>query len=157
MDCACCHAILRQVMQIQRPCMQAYGAKNYPMMGEVMQRAMVINLAVALPIVLCWTKMSPILIALGQSKEIAPLAAKYMLLSAPQLLFTIVTVAVEKFQTTQVELLARLALTALCHARFLSATDNMHTTIITIISCFQALKAATSVPAANIGCHSRCA
>ena len=83
-------------------CGQAYGAQNYPYIGIVMQRAMLINFAVAVPIVLLWTQMSSILVFLRQSAEIAPLAAKYMLLSVPQLLLAIVTTAVEKFQTTQV-------------------------------------------------------
>ena len=82
-------------------CGQAYGAKNYPMIGVVMQRAMLINALVAIPIVLLWTRMSGILVWLGQSADIAPLAAKYMLLSLPQLFCSIVTTGVEKFQTTQ--------------------------------------------------------
>jgi multidrug resistance protein, MATE family len=82
-------------------CGQAYGAQRYPMIGEVAQRCVLINAVIAVPIVLLWTQMSSILVWMGQSAEIAPLAAKYMLLSLPQLVLSIVTTAVEKFQTTQ--------------------------------------------------------
>ena len=87
-------------------CGQAFGAGNLPFIGIVTQRAVLINIVAAIPIVLMWTNMSSILLWLGQEKEIAQMAANFLLLSVPQLFCSVVTVALEKFQTVQVTSIA---------------------------------------------------
>ncbi|XP_061343641.1 protein DETOXIFICATION 16-like [Gastrolobium bilobum] len=82
-------------------CGQAYGAKQYHMVGIHTQRAMLVTTLVTIPICIIWANLRPILIVLHQDKTIAAQAelfARYMIpsLSANGLLRCIV-----KFLQTQ--------------------------------------------------------
>ncbi|KAL0000107.1 hypothetical protein SO802_019709, partial [Lithocarpus litseifolius] len=52
-------------------CGQAYGAKQYHMLGVHTQRAMLTLLALSIPLATIWYHTSTILIALGQDHEIS--------------------------------------------------------------------------------------
>lgn len=58
-------------------CGQAYGAKQYHMLGIHMQRAMLVLLLVSIPLVLIWVYTSQILMAVGQNPEISIEAGVY--------------------------------------------------------------------------------
>ncbi|XP_072980771.1 protein DETOXIFICATION 16-like [Typha angustifolia] len=58
-------------------CGQAYGAKQYRMLGIHMQRAMVVLFLVCFPLAFVWASTSQILIALGQNPEISQEAGLY--------------------------------------------------------------------------------
>jgi hypothetical protein len=83
-------------------CGQAFGLQNFRMIGIVMQWVILIDFCIAVPILLIWLHISPLLIALGQDPRIADLAGTFLLWCSPQLLLTAVGVSVEKFQTSQV-------------------------------------------------------
>lgn len=55
---------------------QAYGACNYPMLGLVLQRALLICWLVCLPITLLWSCIESVLLGLGQPPEVAAGAAR---------------------------------------------------------------------------------
>jgi MATE family multidrug resistance protein len=65
--------------------MQAFGARNYAVLGEVLQRARVICWTICLPIALLWWWMEPVLLALGQEAELSRLAAINMRIMIPGL------------------------------------------------------------------------
>ncbi|XP_031474389.1 protein DETOXIFICATION 16 isoform X1 [Nymphaea colorata] len=58
-------------------CGQAYGAKQYHMLGVHMQRAMLVLLLVSIPIAFVWASTEPILLAFGQDPEISAAAGVY--------------------------------------------------------------------------------
>lgn len=64
---------------------QAFGARNYAVLGEVQQRARVICWTICLPIALLWWWMEPVLLALGQEAELSRLAAINMRIMIPGL------------------------------------------------------------------------
>ncbi|CAA7408497.1 unnamed protein product [Spirodela intermedia] len=66
-------------------CGQAYGAKQYHMLGIHLQRAMVVLLLATIPLSLIWASTSRILMALGQNPEIATEAGLYALWMIPGL------------------------------------------------------------------------
>ncbi|MQM17541.1 hypothetical protein Taro_050509 [Colocasia esculenta] len=66
-------------------CGQAYGAKQYYMLGIHMQRAMLVLLLVSIPLALIWASTSQILIAFGQDPEISMEAGLYARWMIPSL------------------------------------------------------------------------
>ncbi|XP_058087828.1 protein DETOXIFICATION 16-like [Magnolia sinica] len=58
-------------------CGQAYGAKQYHMLGIHMQRAMFVLLLVCIPLAFIWVNTGPILLAVGQNREISMVAGEY--------------------------------------------------------------------------------
>ncbi|KAB2619970.1 MATE efflux family protein 5-like [Pyrus ussuriensis x Pyrus communis] len=58
-------------------CGQAYGSKQYHMLGVHMQRAMLTLLAVSIPVAVIWFYTSTILMALGQDHEISTEAGAF--------------------------------------------------------------------------------
>lgn len=66
-------------------CGQAFGARNYAVLGEVLQRARLICWTVCLPIALLWWWMEPVLLFLGQEPELSRLAAVNMRIMVPSL------------------------------------------------------------------------
>lgn len=55
-------------------CDQAFGAKQYHLLGLYLQRAILVNYLVCIPISLIWWNMDFLLVSLGQNPEIANLA-----------------------------------------------------------------------------------
>ncbi|KAH7528665.1 hypothetical protein FEM48_Zijuj05G0096200 [Ziziphus jujuba var. spinosa] len=64
---------------------QAYGAKQYDMMGIYMQRAMFILLLVCIPLAIIWANTRSILTLLGQNAAIAAEAGQYALFMIPSI------------------------------------------------------------------------
>lgn len=58
-------------------CGQAYGAKQYHMLGIYMQRAIFVLYLVCIPIALAWWNMDSLLVFLGQDPQISELAGVY--------------------------------------------------------------------------------
>ncbi|KVI05379.1 Multi antimicrobial extrusion protein [Cynara cardunculus var. scolymus] len=66
-------------------CGQAYGAKQYHMLGIQMQRAMVTLTALSIPLAFVWFYTSTIFIALGQDQEISTTAGTFIRWMIPSL------------------------------------------------------------------------
>ncbi|CAB4273981.1 unnamed protein product [Prunus armeniaca] len=63
--------MLGMASAVQTVCGQAYGAKHLPAMGIICQRAIILHLGAAVLLTFVYWWSGPILIAIGQSKEIA--------------------------------------------------------------------------------------
>lgn len=83
-------------------CGQAFGAGNFALIGTTVQRAVAINIVVAMPILLAWTQLPAVLTWLQQDRQIIPMAGRFVLWSVPQLFCSIATTALEKYLTVQV-------------------------------------------------------
>lgn len=66
---------------------QAFGAKSYPVLGQVLQRALIILTIAAVPIAVAWFAAEPALLALGQNPGIAHASAVYIRALIPGLFF----------------------------------------------------------------------
>ncbi|KAG1670897.1 hypothetical protein FOA52_000399 [Chlamydomonas sp. UWO 241] len=66
-------------------CGQAYGAGRYKVLGLVAQRALIVCLAVCIPIIALWWNIEPLLLMLHQSPIVAGGAARYLQLMSPTL------------------------------------------------------------------------
>ncbi|KAK4720775.1 hypothetical protein R3W88_011008 [Solanum pinnatisectum] len=66
-------------------CGQAFGAKQYHMLGIHMQRAMIVLLLVSIPLAFIWANAGHILEILGQSSEIAAEAGDYARFMIPSI------------------------------------------------------------------------
>ena len=58
--------------------MQAYGAKQYALVGDVWQRAMIILGLLCIPISVLLLFAKPILLATGQTQTVAAMTASYI-------------------------------------------------------------------------------
>lgn len=59
-------------------CAQAFGAKNYKMLGTVLQRAVLIGWVACVPVSVLWLNMEPLLLRLGQDPEIVSGACRWV-------------------------------------------------------------------------------
>ena len=66
---------------------QAFGAKSYPVLGQILQRALVILTLAAVPIAVAWGAAERMLLALGQDPGIARASALYIRALIPGLFF----------------------------------------------------------------------
>ncbi|PQM34306.1 protein DETOXIFICATION 16 isoform X1 [Prunus yedoensis var. nudiflora] len=82
-------------------CGQAYGAKQYNMLGVHMQRAMLTLLAVSFPLALIWFYTSTILMALGQDHEISTEAGTFNQWMIPSLFAFSLLQCLNRFLQTQ--------------------------------------------------------
>lgn len=82
-------------------CGQAFGAKNYSMVGVYMQRGVVVLLLVSIPVTVIWCNLTSILVTLGQAPEIAEKAGEYALFLVPSLFAYAVLQGVVKFLQAQ--------------------------------------------------------
>nr|GLL44406.1 unnamed protein product [Ipomoea trifida] len=67
-------------------CSQAYGSKNWDLLRLSLHRMICILLVAIVPISLLWLNLEPIMVFMGQDKEITSMAATYCLYSLPDLL-----------------------------------------------------------------------
>ncbi|XP_065875061.1 protein DETOXIFICATION 48-like [Euphorbia lathyris] len=65
---------------------QACGAKQWPLMGQTLQRTITILIFACIPISLLWLKVEPILIFCGQDPGISSIASTYLAFSLPDLI-----------------------------------------------------------------------
>ncbi|KAG6627572.1 hypothetical protein I3843_15G117500 [Carya illinoinensis] len=82
-------------------CGQAYGAKQYHIMGIHMQRAMFVLFLVSIPLAVIWGNTRYILIALGQEDDIATEAGRYACFMIPSLFAYGLLQCLVKFLQTQ--------------------------------------------------------
>lgn len=72
-------------------CPQAYGAKQYKVLGEVLQRALLVCWAACIPVALLWTHSESLMLSVGQSAEVAAMAGRYLQLCIPCIFLNIGT------------------------------------------------------------------
>ncbi|KAF5736137.1 putative multidrug resistance pump [Tripterygium wilfordii] len=66
---------------------QACGAKQWPLMGQTLQRTITILILSCIPITLLWLNFEPILLYCGQDSIVSSIASTYLAFSLPDLLF----------------------------------------------------------------------
>ncbi|XP_047059508.1 protein DETOXIFICATION 16-like [Lolium rigidum] len=99
-------------------CGQAFGARQYHLLGVYKQRAMVVLALACVPIVVVWANTTRILLLLGQDRSIAAEAGTYAWLLVPSLVPYVPLVCHIRFLQTQsivVPVMASSAATALSH------------------------------------------
>jgi MATE family multidrug resistance protein len=84
-------AIIGMASALDTLCGQAFGAKQYHMLGIYMQRAIFVLYLVCIPISLVWWNMDALLVSLGQNPEISALAGLYARYLVPTV-FAVATV-----------------------------------------------------------------
>ncbi|KAI5670138.1 hypothetical protein M9H77_10502 [Catharanthus roseus] len=72
-------------MGMEPICGQAFGAKNYKLIGLSLQRTILLLLLTSIPIALLWINMRTILLCFGQDESIATEAQSYLIYSIPDL------------------------------------------------------------------------
>lgn len=82
-------------------CGQAYGAKQYHMLGIYLQRAVFVLYLVALPIAVVWWNMDTVLVFLGQDPEISEMAGVYARYLVPTIFAVATLQPLVKFLQTQ--------------------------------------------------------
>ncbi|KAI9164869.1 hypothetical protein LWI28_003663 [Acer negundo] len=80
---------------------QAYGANMWVLMGQILQRTIVILLTACLPISLLWLYSEPILVFCGQEPVISSIAYSYLLFSLPDIVFQSIINPLRIFLRTQ--------------------------------------------------------
>ncbi|TVU12903.1 hypothetical protein EJB05_46569 [Eragrostis curvula] len=99
-------------------CGQAFGARQYHLLGVYKQRAMVVLGLACVPIALIWARAGEILVFLGQDADIAAEAGAYARWLIPSLLVYVPLQCHVRFLQTQSVVLpvtATSCVTALCH------------------------------------------
>ncbi|KAA8515500.1 hypothetical protein F0562_018889 [Nyssa sinensis] len=86
---------------VETLCGQAYGAHKYEMLGVYLQRSTILLMSTAVPLTLIYIFSKPLLIALGESKEIASAAALFVYGLIPQLFAYAANVPIQKFLQAQ--------------------------------------------------------
>ena len=106
-------------------CSQAYGGKNYRLVGVYFQRAILLSLLVCFPIWALWLNAEPILVLLHQDAEVAVVTGKYLRILCVAKPAVIIFILSTKFLQTQNVVIPTVALTAignvvniLCHYLF---------------------------------------
>jgi MATE family multidrug resistance protein len=82
-------------------CGQAYGAKQYHMLGIYLQRAIFVLYMVSLPVAFLWWNMGPVLLFLGQDPLICEMAGRYARWLLPVVFATATLQPLVKFLQTQ--------------------------------------------------------
>ncbi|TKY56375.1 MATE efflux family protein DTX1 [Spatholobus suberectus] len=72
-------------MGMEPICGQAYGAKQWKLLGLTMQRTILLLLSTSIPISFMWVNMKRILLWSGQDQEIASVAQSFIIFSIPDL------------------------------------------------------------------------
>ncbi|KAK1416093.1 hypothetical protein QVD17_31881 [Tagetes erecta] len=99
-------------------CGQAYGAKQYHMLGIQMQRAMISLTALSMPLAILWYYTTTIFIALGQDQEISVGAGSFIRWMIPSLFAYGLLQCLNRFLQTQnivVPMMISSGVTALLH------------------------------------------
>ncbi|KAL6188051.1 hypothetical protein ACLB2K_039445 [Fragaria x ananassa] len=93
--------LLGMASALETLCGQAYGAKQYHMLGVHMQRGMLTLVVVSIPLALIWFYTSTILIALGQDHEISKEAGTFNRWMIPSLFAYSLLQCLNRFLQTQ--------------------------------------------------------
>ncbi|KAG5545548.1 hypothetical protein RHGRI_017899 [Rhododendron griersonianum] len=86
---------------VETLCGQAYGIKKYHMLGIYLQRSTILLTVTGFLVTLIYAFSKPILILLGESKEIASMAAIYVYGLIPQIFAYAVNFPIQKFLQAQ--------------------------------------------------------
>lgn len=86
---------------VETLCGQAYGAHKYDMLGVYLQRSTILLMATGVPLAVIYAFSKPILIALGQSEEIASAAAVFVYGLIPQIFAYAANFPIQKFLQAQ--------------------------------------------------------
>jgi multidrug resistance protein, MATE family len=86
---------------VQTVCGQAYGARSYEAMGVVCQRALVLELATAVPIAFLYWYAGPFLRLIGQEADVAAAGQVYARGLVPQLLAFSIFCPLQRFLQAQ--------------------------------------------------------
>ncbi|KAL4547873.1 hypothetical protein Ndes2526B_g07093 [Nannochloris sp. 'desiccata'] len=79
--------LLGSLGALETLCAQAYGAKNYPAVGIVLQRSLLFTTTLAALVAAMWSQADKLLRFLGQDPAISAAAASYLHWSIPALFF----------------------------------------------------------------------
>lgn len=82
-------------------CCQAFGAKKHSVISQTFQRTLCILLFIAILISFLWLNMEPILLLLGQDKDIIDVAKLYLRFSIPELIAQVHLHPLRSFLRTQ--------------------------------------------------------
>ncbi|XP_052191022.1 protein DETOXIFICATION 48 [Diospyros lotus] len=74
-------------MGMEPICGQAYGAKQWKLLGLTLQRTVLLLLSTSIPISFMWLNMKRILLWCGQDEEISSIAHTYIVFAIPDLFF----------------------------------------------------------------------
>ncbi|MBA0566017.1 hypothetical protein Golob_010868, partial [Gossypium lobatum] len=74
-------------MGMEPICGQAYGAKQWKLLGLTLQRTVLLLLSACIPISFMWVNMKAILLWCGQNQEISSVAHTFILFAIPDLFF----------------------------------------------------------------------
>ncbi|GMI82750.1 BUSH-AND-CHLOROTIC-DWARF 1, ZRIZI, Arabidopsis abnormal shoot4 [Hibiscus trionum] len=74
-------------MGMEPICGQAYGAKQWKLLGLTLQRTVLLLLSASIPISFMWVNMKTILLWCGQNQEISSVAHTFILFAIPDLFF----------------------------------------------------------------------
>ncbi|KAI9097729.1 hypothetical protein K1719_025500 [Acacia pycnantha] len=74
-------------MGMEPICGQAYGAKQWKLLGLTLQRTILLLLSTSIPISFMWLNMKTILTWCGQDQDISSMAQSFIIFSIPDLLF----------------------------------------------------------------------
>jgi MATE family multidrug resistance protein len=77
--------------------MQAYGAKNYKMLGLVMQRAVLVCWGACIPISLFLSNSKPSLLLMSLPQEVVDGASRYLLLMTPALFANAISCVLNRY------------------------------------------------------------
>ncbi|KAK1304970.1 Protein TRANSPARENT TESTA 12 [Acorus calamus] len=86
---------------VETLCGQAYGARKYDMLGIYLQRSTILLTATGIPLTLTYIFSKPLLIALGESPEIASAAAVFVYGLIPQIFAYAANFPIQKFLQAQ--------------------------------------------------------
>lgn len=86
---------------VETLCGQAYGAHKYEMLGIYLQRSTILLMATGVPLSIIYIFSKPILILLGQSREIASSAAIFVYGLIPQIFAYAANFPIQKFLQAQ--------------------------------------------------------
>uniref|UniRef100_A0A0D6R944 Protein DETOXIFICATION n=1 Tax=Araucaria cunninghamii TaxID=56994 RepID=A0A0D6R944_ARACU len=93
--------MLGMASAVQTVCGQAYGAKQYGMLGVILQRSMVIMTATAVLLSFLYAYADPVLRAIGQSDDISAAGAIYARGLIPQLFAFAINCPMQRFLQAQ--------------------------------------------------------
>jgi MATE family multidrug resistance protein len=82
-------------------CGQAYGAKDYKTLGDVLQRALLVCWVACVPVALLWSQSTALMVAAGQDPAIADMAGRYLSISMPCIFIAIATDCLKKYLQAQ--------------------------------------------------------
>ncbi|KAI3718722.1 hypothetical protein L6452_19604 [Arctium lappa] len=86
---------------VETLCGQAYGAHQYEMLGVYLQRSTILLMLTAIPLMILYIFSNPLLILIGQSKDIAAAAAIFIYGLIPQIFAYAANFPIQKFLQAQ--------------------------------------------------------